>query len=178
MSALTPPSISSSWSRGRPSLAQLPYGRSHLNFRGVEGIRGLIGSGISTSSSLDACPEIQNFSAHLTILWSDWNSHFSFANANSIFNPSKCWFYSRCSLQGNAINFESRCTFAKSLIQFDLPNCIRYRISFCLHKFQCDQDFQIVFAFTSLLPNANFRYNLLLNHIRYQVSFADANFAI
>ena len=67
------------------SLAHLPsYGTRPLKFWGVEGIRGLFGSGISTSSSLDACPEVRHFSAHLIILQSDWNDHFSFANANRI----------------------------------------------------------------------------------------------
>ena len=57
LSAPTPPSISLSWSCGA---CPLGLERSRSKTEGVEGIRGLFGSGVSTSSSLGAylgCPK-------------------------------------------------------------------------------------------------------------------------
>ena len=57
LSATTPPSISLSWSLGA---CPLGMERSRLKIEGEEGIRGLFGSGVVTSSSLDAYSSSRN----------------------------------------------------------------------------------------------------------------------
>ena len=92
------------------ALAHLPsYGTEPFKFEGGEGIRGLFGSEVSTSSSLDACSGRPEISAPVQLLQSDYISgqdwRRSLCNLQLTFQHSEMSsFLSPLSLRNNVPN--------------------------------------------------------------------------